>query len=197
MTLFQNTYRVESSRLKDWDYSSPGMYCITIAIKNRERLFGDIVDGKMVYSDIGTIIDHYWHAIPQHFSNVSLDAFAIMPDHMHGIIKIEGDVVVETPKLGVSTMQTTHKSDIAPKKRANIGIIVNQFKRMCTINIRKTYSGFAWQSRFYDHIIRDDEELLRVRQYIIDNPKKWNDVTMHDLTPDEIKIIKNPQPHDG
>jgi len=73
----------------------------------------------MVYSDIGTIIDHYWHAIPQHFSNVSLDAFAIMPDHVHGIIKIVGDVLVETPKLGVSTI---------PKKRKTLGLLSNNQK---------------------------------------------------------------------
>jgi hypothetical protein len=80
---------------------------------------------------------------------------------------------VRTPKLGVSTTTTTTTTP-AIKRRANIAIIVNQYKRICTINIRKTDTKFAWQSRFYDHIIRDYEELQRIRHYIRNNPKKWH-----------------------
>ena len=79
MTLFHNTYRVESSRLKGWNYSSPGMYFVTIVTKKRKRLFGDVVDGKMVFSPAGKIADQYWREITNHFYNCSLDEFVIMP----------------------------------------------------------------------------------------------------------------------
>ena len=195
MTLYKNKYRVESARLKGWDYSSPGYYFITICTKNRECLFGNVVQGEIVLSEMGKMAEQYWREIPVHFNGIKLDEFVVMPNHIHGIISIvetpvvetpvvetpvvETPVVetpiVETPNLGVSTIgvnDTGNDHDI--KNTPNIGIIINQYKRICTIRIRTSNPGIpVWQPRFHDHIIRDENELNRIRQYIIDNPVNW------------------------
>ena len=87
--LFKNKYRIRSTRLQNWDYSSNGNYFITICTKNRHHYFGKIIDGKMQLSDIGIIAERYWNEIPNHFSCVILDEFIIMPNHIHGILVIE------------------------------------------------------------------------------------------------------------
>ena len=198
MTLYKNKYRVESARLKGWDYSSPGHYFITICTKNRECLFGNVVRGEIVLSETGKIAEQYWREIPVHFNGIELDEFVVMPNHIHGIISI----AVETPNLGVSTIPDgttipdtptipggttipdtptipggTTIPGVSPtgiKNPPNIGIVINQFKRICTIRIRESNPGISiWQPRFHDHIIRDENELNRIRQYIIDNPANW------------------------
>ena len=88
MTLFNDKYRIESARMPGWDYASPGYYFVTIITKDREPVFGKIVDGVMTLSPIGEIARRYWSEIPMHFPNVAIDEFVIMPDHMHGIIVI-------------------------------------------------------------------------------------------------------------
>ena len=213
---FQNKYRIESSRLKNWDYGRNGSYFITICTKNREFFFGDVIVGTpnlgvstnlgisnksgvptiiMKLSEIGEIAEKYWLEIPQHFPFVKLDSFVIMPNHIHGIIVIDKpndkyhtDVIkmpdlnpiVETPKLGVSTtntVTTNGKKPIGGKnkkwKPGTLGTIINQYKRICTINARKIVPNFAWQYRFYDHIIRNRKSYQNISEYIINNPIKW------------------------
>jgi REP element-mobilizing transposase RayT len=188
--LYKNRYRIESARLKGWDYSSPGYYFIIICTKNMECLFGKITGGKIILSEMGKIAEQYWREIPVHFNDIILDEFVVMPNHIHGILSIvpTPKPIVETPNLGVSTMglgvttipgvstitgvPTEHDKNI--KKPANIGIVINQYKRICTIRIRTSNPGISiWQPRFHDHIIRDENELNRIRQYIIDNPVNW------------------------
>jgi REP element-mobilizing transposase RayT len=116
---------------------------------------------KIQLSAIGQIANKYWNEIPVHFPHVNLDAFQIMPDHIHGIIQLLGvSIPTETPNLGVSTGPA-------------IGIIINQFKRICTIETRDAKLKFVWQPRFHDHIIRNEEELQRIRDYIRNNPRNW------------------------
>ena len=89
--LFKNKYKIKSIRLKDWNYSSNGAYYITICTKNRECLFGNIIDEKMMLNNIGEIIKQCWYNLPNHYENCKLDEFVIMPDHVHGIIIIDND----------------------------------------------------------------------------------------------------------
>jgi hypothetical protein len=107
MALFQNKYRIESARLKHWDYSRAGMYFITVCTFNRTHYFGEIADGKLAPSEIGRIVDEYWRNIPIHFPKVRLDDCIIMPNHIHGILNM-----VETPNLGVSKKEGTARNDI-------------------------------------------------------------------------------------
>ncbi len=176
---FQGKYRIKSARLQNWDYSNNGLYFVTICAANRELDFGDIVNGEMQLSEIGRLANKFWKEIPNHFPFVELDEFVIMPNHVHGIIIINkpNDVGyndkrnVETPNLGVST--TTMASE--KWNPGSLGVIINQYKRICTINARKIHTNFAWQSRFHDHIIRNDESLQRIRDYIINNELRWRD----------------------
>lgn len=151
--LYKNKYRVESTRLKGYDYSSPGAYFITIVTKNRKCYFGDVENGKMILNEFGKIVNNYWKQIPKHFSYVILDEYIVMPNHIHGILILD-----EFKTL---------------KKRQPVGVIINQFKRIYTITIRLVEVNFGWHPRFHDHIIRSEKDLNRIRQYIIDNPKKW------------------------
>ena len=185
---YKNKYRIKSTRLQNWDYGWNGAYFITICTKNRVHYFGKIENGKMILTDIGKFAQKYWYEIPQHFPFVKLDAFVVMPNHIHGIIIIDktdapigdNDAPVQTPKLGVST-DTDTKTDAKtggknPKwKSDSLGSIINQYKRICTINARKINPNFAWQPRYYDHIIRNEQAFGRIAQYIINNPVKWND----------------------
>jgi len=179
--LFRNRYRIDSVRLKNWDYSTPGAYFITICTKNRERVFGRVKRGEMILSEIGKIADSHWREIPNHFPSVHLDEFQMMPDHLHGIVIIEPNnsvFVVETPESGVSTTTIPRITTKTVTNRnwnpGSLGVIVNQYKRICTIQIRKHGYVFEWQSRFHDHIIRNDAELNRIRKYIRYNPVHWH-----------------------
>ena len=165
---FRNIYRIPSTRLPNWDYSNSGYYFITICTKERKHYFGEIVNNKMALSKMGATVHKYWFEIPNHFPFVELNEFMVMPNHIHGIIIIKNDMSnVETPKLGVST---TGKTILKNWKSGCLGAIINQYKRICTMNIRKKYSYFSWQSRFYDNIIRTEKSLYYIRQYIRENP---------------------------
>lgn len=162
------------------------MYSVTICTKNHECHF---FENKTVeLSIIGKIVQQFWMEIPDHFSNVSLDEFIIMPNHIHGIIMINHNDckngMVETPHWGVSTSvsTTTRTNNNQTKiggynpnwKPNSLGSIINQFKSICTKQIRRLYNpNFQWQTRFYDQIIRNEESLYNIRQYIRCNPFKW------------------------
>jgi REP element-mobilizing transposase RayT len=161
MTKFQNKYRIESSRLKSWDYSTPWWYYVTINTKNHFEYFGRIERGYVLLNELGLITKNCWENIPEHFPNIELDYFIIMPNHLHGIIII--NPIVETPDRATLPQKTT------------LGQIINQFKGSVKRWANKNnYSNFSWQSRFYDHIIRNEKELYNIRKYIEQNPLKWN-----------------------
>jgi len=162
---YQGKYRVRSSRLPGYDYSQPGAYFVTVCTADHHPWFGDIENGEMVLSGIGEIVREEILRTPEVRASVNLDEWVIMPNHVHMIIQIVDCSAVETPRRGVSTW-----------KPGTLGSIVNQFKSVCTKRIRSMYaeSGFAWQSRFHDHIIRNDESLRLIREYIRINPREWD-----------------------
>ena len=177
---YKNKFRIPSTRLPYWDYGWNAAYFVTICTQHREHFFGEVTNRKMQLSKIGELVSKYWVEIPQHFSFVILDAFIFMPDHFHGIIIIDkpDDVDntniktpnvetpnLETPNLGVSTHSQW--------KPGTLGVIINQFKRICTKNARMINPNFAWQSRFYDHIIRNKDSFYKIVNYIHSNPQKW------------------------
>lgn len=199
MTLFQKKYRVESARLQCRDYTENGWYFITICTKNRDCVFGEIRNGIIGLSDIGNVVANCWQKIEYIRCYVTLDEWIVMPNHIHGIIRIErNDVidaimdsvvndVIETSQWDVSITPLTTTNTVrqwcipmtteptTPRLHANsIGSIMGQFKSVCTKRIHSMgYDDFAWQTRFYDHIIRDTKSLNRIREYIRNNPHKW------------------------
>jgi len=171
MTLFKNKYRIESARLKGWDYRNPGYYFVTIGTNNREHYFGQIMDGEMHLSAVGEIAAQCWREIPEHHADVELDEFVVMPNHVHGIVVIRKPVV-ETSHA-TSLRGNPKMSEISPKA-GSLSTIIRSYKSAVTrFTGLNGFNGFAWQSRFYDHILRDENSFNNIRQYIFDNPVKW------------------------
>ena len=180
MPLYKNKYRIKSTRLKDWDYSSDGYYYVTICTKNREYYFGDILDGKMILSKTGIIAEKCWCEIPDHFPFIVLDEYIIMPNHIHGIIQIKHDLNndvgmhknVETQDF--ASLRNPQNGKFGPQSK-NLASIIRGFKIGITKIVNKNNIDFVWQPRYYDHIIRDEEDLNIIREYIINNPLNWDD----------------------
>ena len=190
--LFKEKYRIKSSRLPHWNYSSNSWYFVTICIKNKMEHFGEVRNYIMGLSDAGCIAAKFWQDIPKHFTFVRLDEWVVMPNHLHGIVVIDkpNSANVETLQCNVSTdgklndsrnpkypkNDKIHQffSKISPKSQS-LSTIIRSFKSIVTktINQKHPEISFTWQSRFYDHIIRNEKSLNRIRKYIYDNPEKW------------------------
>lgn len=208
---YQNRYRIPSTRMQNWDYSWNASYFITICTRRRIHYFGEIMDGTMQLSEIGQMAENFWFEIPEHFPFVVLDAFVVMPNHIHGIITIaktdtecdnvgNGNMVagcdnVETqnfaslssppspsfsssPPLGT---QSQPKNKFGAQSK-NLASIVRGYKIGVTKHAKTINPGWAWQSRYYDHVIRDGQSYQRIKQYIISNPQNWNNDKFYDKT---------------
>jgi putative transposase len=196
MTLFGNKYRIESIRLKNWDYGSAGFYFVTICARNRECFFGDVIDGKVVLSDAGKLVAEEWQKTPTIRQTVELDEWVVMPNHVHGIVVIKGNeaglnvsdlsihntrsftnIKPDSDPADMNAGRETRHRRVSTKvqlQAGSLGAIVNQFKSVCTKHIRKSgHELFDWHPRFYDHIIRSDKVLKEIREYIFNNPAKW------------------------
>lgn len=185
---FKDIYKIESTRLKGWDYTKPSKYFVTICTCNREEFFGEIVNYKMVLSDIGKIAKSEWLKTEKNRKNVKLDKYVIMPNHIHGIVIIEntnkpypvGNVRVETRRA--SSLQCKKPTSLQYKmakispKPNSLSSIIGSFKSAVTKTANRKYlaANFVWQPRFYDHIIRNKESLNEIREYIRKNPENWN-----------------------
>ncbi|OGO19095.1 MAG: transposase [Chloroflexi bacterium RBG_16_50_11] len=159
MKFAPDVYHRHSIRLKNFDYSQPGAYFVTIAAYQRVQLFGVIKENKMFFSSYGKIVQSCWEDIPNHYFNVSLDSFIVMPNHIHGIIII-------TDHVGA-----------APTKKYPLSEIIRAFKTFSarrTNTIRETPGLPVWQRNYYEHIIRDEKELYSIRDYIENNFLEWN-----------------------
>ncbi|MBP7152652.1 MAG: transposase [Paludibacteraceae bacterium] len=227
MTLFKDKYRIESVRLQGYDYSQPGAYFITIVTHNRQCLFGNIVDGEMMLNEFGVLVKNEWLKTGIIRPNIVIDAFVVMPNHLHGILIITGnddgrgfrgggdgrdtlqrvsttksemesdtksDMESDTKSDMESNMESDMESNMESDMESDTGMgtktmeqfgkpttnsiptIVRLFKSTTTKQInqlRQTPMQPLWQRNYYEHIIRNEIELNRIRQYIIDNPKKW------------------------
>jgi putative transposase len=160
--------RRKSLRLRQYDYSQPGAYFVTICTKDRENRFGEIVDGQMRRNGSGAIVHSCWNDLPVHFPNVGLDAFVVMPNHVHGIIILTDDNVGATSR---------RPNTRAGRPRPYLGNVVAYFKYQSAkrINEQQNAPGVPfWQRGYHDHIIRDDRSLDRIREYIVQNPQRWS-----------------------
>jgi len=197
--------RRRSIRLKDYDYSRPGMYFVTVCTNARLHLFGEIVNGKIVLNDLGKIARRCWLAIPHHFPQVELDEFVIMPNHVHGIIVIKNDnhkatginkttrVNVVVGAKNLSPLQQRSQKTRPPRGTSKtIGSIVRGFKIGVTKWARQNKVVHdVWQRNYYEHIIHNVEELRRIRQYIRNNPTMWeSDNENPEVTDNMFRIIR-------
>ena len=162
-----------SIRLKEYDYSQDGYYYVTICTRNRECWFGDIVNGEMKLSDIGKIVEQYWIEITKHFDNTLLDVFVMMPNHLHGIVVIENSFKDRDRVNRCRGVACNAPTNVSPKPKS-LPTIIRSFKSAVTnwCN-RHNFSYFQWQRNYYEHIIRNENELNKIQEYIINNPLQW------------------------
>ena len=169
-------------RLKNYDYSQSGLYFVTICAQNRECLFGNIVGAihesplpKMVLIDIGKIIDSVFKTLPDRFP-VILDAFQIMPNHIHMIIQINHfrtGLIHQTPNNIAIAKSNRHMGLI--NQTPTLGHIIRNFKSKCTYKIHKNgFNNVIWQRNYYEHIIRTENDLNKIREYVNINPLIWD-----------------------
>ena len=179
MDKYKNEYRIPSARAAFWDYSQNGAYFITICTKNRVHYFGEIEQGKISLSAIGTYAKSCWYEIPQHFPFVELGAFVVMPNHIHGIVIIKKTIVasiatiVETQNIASLQRKNQPNPNKFGPQSQNLASIIRGYKIGVTKNARQIHADFEWQPRFHDHIIRNDDEYQRINNYIESNPKNW------------------------
>ena len=162
--------RRRSLRLKDYDYTQSGAYFVTICAQRKSCLFGRIVNDAMQLNDAGEMIQQVWHELPSHYPGVDIDAFVVMPNHVHGIIVLESEPG-QAPGAALTDQGST----------MSLGDVVHRFKSLTTAQYRhgvktkgwRTFPRQLWQRDYYEHVIRNEEELNRIRQYIIANPVQW------------------------
>lgn len=168
-----------SLRLKKYDYSQAGTYFVTICAQKRECLFGREVDGEIVLNDVGKTIGLVWSDLSSRYASVELDEIVIMPNHIHGIIVINdtdvgaGPLAAETNVGAGLALPDKGAASGAP----TLGDVVRMFKSISTRNVNRLLSRsgqHVWQRNYFDRIIRNEEELGRIRQYIADNPLQWH-----------------------
>jgi REP element-mobilizing transposase RayT len=154
----------KSPRLKGYDYTQKGAYFVTICTHQRQPLFGKIItDGLMQLSSAGEIAFARWDALPEHHSSVQLDAFVVMPNHVHGILLLMGSEHSESA--------------------TELGRVIGAYKSGVTRRIREALhipDMIVWQGRYHDHIIRNERGLNTIRQYIHNNPKLWSHDVFYD-----------------
>ncbi len=163
-----------SIRLSNYDYSKDGAYFITICSKRRQNFFGKIRNKKMTLNNIGKQVEFCWFEIPKHFPFVKLDEFVVMPNHMHGIFMVEANnhspVRNNYPSAGSNNHLPIQKSGTSK----TVGSIIRGYKIGVTKWCRKnTNIHDIWHRNYYEHIIRNEEELERIREYIQSNPKNY------------------------
>ncbi len=167
-----------SVRLAGYDYGCEGTYFITICIHNRECLLGDIADGAMHLNEYGRIADAIWKQTPVLRPNVGLDAYVIMPNHVHGIVLITNDGRRSATHTSVpSSPDTSRGSNVWPltSPSQTLGSIVRGFKSAVSSRITALRNDTSpiWQRNYHEHIIRNDADLDRIRSYIANNPLRW------------------------
>ncbi len=198
MNRFKDKYRIDSARYKNWDYSWAGSYFITICTKNRKHFFGKIINANMELSEIGKIVQREWEKteIIRKDMNLGVGEYCIMPNHFHGIILLGENqynhdrryamcCVSSTEKQksenrdAMCCVSTEYKNEFGPQRK-NISSVIRGFKSAVTIQAKKINPDFGWQSRFYDHIIRNEMEYRKIASYILYNPQKWENDTFHE-----------------
>jgi len=174
MMVDPDIHRRKSIRLREYDYSRAGGYFVTICTDERECLFGEVINEKMSQLPIGRIAESCWQEIPRHFEHIDLDYFVVMPNHLHGILIIDDDRRGTACRAPTDDQTTTER--FGKPQKGSIPTVIRSFKSAATKQInelRNTPGIPVWQRGFYDRVIRNDNELNKIREYILYNPLKW------------------------
>ncbi len=183
-----------SIRLKNYHYSGGGGYFVTICTQERENQFGEIKNGEVKLNPAGRMVQTVWEELPEHYPGVEIDEFTVMPNHVHGIVLLNEFVGAgprACPSLQTAcpasqtpppNQKTGRPRGAAPTKTLTLGDVVYRFKSLTTARYREgvenhdwpPFPGRLWQRNYYEHIIRDENSLNKIREYIIQNPLRWD-----------------------
>ena len=163
--------RRRSRRLPGYDYSQAGAYFITACIHNRAMLFGAVIEGDVRLSEMGTIVQQTWDELPTHYHGIDLDAFIVMPNHVHGIIILADQ---SERRHGIPEIVRGFKTFSARRinERTRIGVHIEAGFKPALAQQTRT---IRWQRGYYEHVVRNEKALDRIRAYIANNPARWAD----------------------
>lgn len=185
----QHKHYRRSIRLKGYDYTSPGAYFVTSCSQNRRNIFGEIRNDVMIANPAGQMLELIWHEIPWKFPTVNLDAFVVMPNHVHFIILLTEEMIEEN-RLRGRDLSDRPKWEEKPQaliprpkrvRQPSLSQVLQWYKSITTAKFRQgvkkagwpSFSGRIWQRNYYEHIVRNERELNAIREYIVHNPLKW------------------------
>ncbi len=189
----KNTYRRKNSiRLAGYDYAQEGLYFLTLCVQDRVHLFGRVREGKMILNPFGEIAYDEWANTPSIRDNISLGAFIIMPNHMHGIIqinyqkkeKLESERQFKSPSQSIGAIirgfkgaATKRIKELIINSSGSTGVLQYAPTEKIPSDIIKNLdlSKSIWQRSYYDHIIRNQQDYENIHHYIINNPEKWEE----------------------
>jgi putative transposase len=198
--MYDPAHRRHSIRLRGHDYTQPGAYYVTVCTYDRRCLFGEILDGQMRRNKLGDIVHDEWYRTASVRREIRLDAFVVMPNHIHGTIEIT------ELKTRAGSMQLTRRGDAARRpypagpEAGSLGAIIGQIKSATTRQINRMEGEVparAWQRNFYDRVVRNKQEMQRVREHILANPQTWARDHENPANPfcrtDDIEVFLGPE----
>lgn len=162
MNFKPDVHRRRSIRLKGYDYSSPGTYFVTLCTHQRECLLGTVEDSQPRLSETGRMVQAAWNSLPGRFASVGLDAAVVMPNHVHGILVVTRQRAGTSPAPASGTVVGTFKS-----------LTTREYLARARQENRTFQTGKLWHRNYFEHIIRDEDEMNRIREYIRQNPARW------------------------
>jgi len=178
-----------SIRLRSYDYSLPGGYFVTICTQHRECILGKIQNRQVVLNNVGIMVKNIWNELPDKYPGVEIDQFIIMPNHIHGIIVIVGAGPRACPGISGNVSHDPMQPSIKGQPQGvaptciSLPDIVHRFKSYTTARYRnyverfnwRPFQGRLWQRNYFERIIRNDDEMNRIREYILNNPLSWEE----------------------
>jgi len=174
-----------SIRLKGYDYSQVGLYFVTICTENRQHLFGEILNRKMGLNEYGQIVHAVWNELPQHYKNIRLHEFVVMPNHIHGVVQICNMRPVGAglkPAPTYNQMATVGAGFKPAPTNHGLSEIIRALKTFSARKInemRNTRGKKLWQRNYHEHIIRNNHSHEYIANYIINNPKTWENDSLN------------------
>jgi putative transposase len=178
-----------SIRLKGYDYSRAGVYFVTICVQGGLCLLGEVIEGEMRPDAAGEMVERVWLDLPGRFPNIDLDAYRVMPNHFHGLVVILDDDPTVKPKP--TDKERTVGAGVVPTQKATLGAIVGAFKSITTNEYIdgvkelgwRPFERRLWLRNYYEHIVRNEDSLNKIREYIINNPATWTADQLHPDAP--------------